>query len=139
MSFSWGKGELVRERIGEHVLEHLIPLRRLLDAGLRVGCGSDWGPKNVFEHIALAVEPTYRGQRRAARRRPGSRARRRSRCGRARPPTCCAGRGSASLEPGHHADLCVVDRDPLECAVEDLPGTEVRATLLGGEAVHGEL
>ena len=61
MSFSWGKGELVRERLGEHLLEHFIPLRRLLDAGLRVGCGTDWGPKNVFEHIALAVEPTYSG------------------------------------------------------------------------------
>lgn len=59
MSFSWGKGEPARKRIGEHMLEHLIPLRRLLDAGLRVGCGTDWGPKNVFEHIALAVEPTY--------------------------------------------------------------------------------
>jgi predicted amidohydrolase YtcJ len=36
------------------VLGDLIPLRRMLDAGLVVGCGSDWGPKNVFEHIALA-------------------------------------------------------------------------------------
>jgi predicted amidohydrolase YtcJ len=31
MSFPWGKGELVRERFGEHLLEHLVPLRRLLD------------------------------------------------------------------------------------------------------------
>jgi predicted amidohydrolase YtcJ len=44
-----------------------------------------------------------------------------------------------SLEPGNRADLCVVDRNPLGCPVEELPGTEVLATLLGGEAVHGEL
>ena len=41
MSFSWGKGDLFIERIGEHVLEHLIPLRRLLDAGMTVACGLD--------------------------------------------------------------------------------------------------
>jgi predicted amidohydrolase YtcJ len=138
MSFSWGKGELVRERLGEQMLEHLIPLRRLLDAGLHVGCGTDWGPKNVFEQIALAVEPTYAGS--------GARA-----------PTPGVTRAEAlamwtreaahvlrwerigSLEQGHRADLIVVDRNPLECPIEDLPGTEVRATLLGGAVVHGEL
>ena len=44
------------ERIGEQVLEHLIPLRRMLDAGTRVACGSDWGPKNVFEQIHVVVD-----------------------------------------------------------------------------------
>ena len=29
MSFCWGKGDLFVERVGEDVLEHLIPLRRL--------------------------------------------------------------------------------------------------------------
>jgi predicted amidohydrolase YtcJ len=47
--------------------------------------------------------------------------------------------GIGSLAPGHHADLCIVDRNPLECAVEDLPATEVRATVLAGDVVHGEL
>lgn len=138
MSFSWGKGDMVRERVGEHMLEHLIPLRRLLDAGLHVGCGTDWGPKNVFEHLALAIEPIYCGSGEAA-------------------PTPGVSRTEAlamwtreaahvlrwqdigSLAPGQHADLCIVDRNPLECPVEDLPGTHVMATLLGGEPVHGQL
>jgi predicted amidohydrolase YtcJ len=138
MSFSWGKGELARERVGEHMLEHLVPLRRLLDAGLHVGCGTDWGPKNVFEHLALAVEPAYAGS--------GARA-----------PTPGVSRtealdmwtreaahvlrwdGIGSLVPGNHADICVVDRNPLECPLEDLPATEVLATLVGGRAVHGDL
>ena len=138
MSFSWGKGELVRERIGEEMLENLIPLQRLLDAGMRVGCGSDWGPKNVFEHIALAVEPTYAGSGASA-------------------PTPGVTREQAlamwtreaahvlrwerigSLQPGYRADVCVVDRDPLHSPVEELPDAEVLATLLGGETVYGEL
>ncbi|MBI5506054.1 MAG: amidohydrolase family protein, partial [Deltaproteobacteria bacterium] len=43
MSFSCAKGDLMAERIGPHVWKDLIPLRRLLRAGLTVGCGSDWG------------------------------------------------------------------------------------------------
>ena len=44
-----------------HVLPDLIPLRRMLDAGLVVGCGSDWGPKNIFEHIELARSHRFAG------------------------------------------------------------------------------
>ena len=39
----------------------LIPLKRLLDAGLPVACGSDWGPKNIFEHVALAETHEFCG------------------------------------------------------------------------------
>ena len=45
--------------------------------------------------------------------------------------------GIGSLVPGQHADLVVVDRDPLRCPVEDLPDTRVIATLLGGRTVAG--
>ncbi len=138
MSFSWGKGELVRERIGEHMLEHLIPLQRLLDAGLHVGCGTDWGPKNVFEHMALAVEPTYAGSGRAAPT-PGVSRKAALAMWTREAAHVLRWEGIGSLEPGHHADLCILDRDPLTCPVEDLPATEVRATLLGGELVHGDL
>jgi predicted amidohydrolase YtcJ len=138
MSFSWGKGELVRERIGEHMLEHLIPLRRLLDAGLHVGCGTDWGPKNVFEHIALAVEPTYAGSGRAAPT-PGISRQEALAMWTSEAAHVLRWEGLGSLEAGNQADLCIVDRDPRTCPVEDLPATEVRATLLGGELVHGDL
>jgi predicted amidohydrolase YtcJ len=43
--------------------------------------------------------------------------------------------GVGTLAPGSHADLIVVDRDPLECALEALPGTQVLRTVLGGRAV----
>jgi hypothetical protein len=44
--------------------------------------------------------------------------------------------GVGTLAPGSHADLVVVDRDPLSCPVEDLPGTRVLRTVLGGRAVY---
>ena len=114
MSFSWGKGELVRERFGEQLLEHLIPLRRLLDAGLHVGCGTDWGPKNVFEQLALAVEPTYCGSGAGAPTPGVSRSEALAMWTR-EAAHVLRWEGIGSLQPGNQADLCIVDRNPLEC------------------------
>jgi hypothetical protein len=137
MSFSWGKGDMFIERIGAHVLADLIPLRRLLDAGMTVACGTDWGPKNVFEHVALATTHEFQG---SGRRNDGPA----QRVGRAQALamwTRDAARvlqweGVGTLAPGSHADLIVVDRDPVETGVDDLPGTRVLRTVLGGAVVH---
>ncbi|WP_426502949.1 amidohydrolase [Dactylosporangium sp. McL0621] len=136
MSFSWGKGELVRERLGEHLLPDFIPLARLLDAGLHVGCGTDWGPKNVFEHIALAVEPHYAASgRRAAT--PGISRRQALSMWTREAAHVLRWEGIGSLEPGHHADLVVVDRDPLNCPIDEIASTRIIATMLGGKTVAG--
>ncbi len=137
MSFCWGKGELFSERIGAEYLADLIPLRRLLDAGMCVGCGSDWGPKNIFEQIALAV--THRFAGRDARNDGPAQAVDRERA--VAMWTRDAARvldweGIGMLAPGFHADLTIVDRDPIACRLEDLPGTRVLATYLGGEVVY---
>jgi hypothetical protein len=138
MSFSWGKGDLLGERIGEHVWPDLIPLRRMLDAGLRVACGTDWGPKNVFEHLALAETHRFAGSGRQNR-------------GPAQPVTraealrmwtvdAAAVLGwtdVGTLRPGAHADLVVLDRDPLSCPLDTLPATRVLRTVVGGRTVHG--
>jgi predicted amidohydrolase YtcJ len=137
MSFTWGKGDMFAERIGTHVLPVLIPLRRMLDAGLLVACGSDWGPKNIFEHIELAQTHRFCGS---------------GRCnlGPAQPVTreeavrmwtCDAARvlrweGIGSLQPGYHADFIVVDRNPLACAIDALPHTQVLRTVVGGHTVY---
>jgi len=136
MSFSWGKGDLFVERIGAHMLPHLIPLRRMLDAGMAVACGTDWGPKNVFEHLALAVTHVFAG---SGRRNDGP-AQRVTRAEALAMWTAAAGRilgwdGVGTLAPGSHADLIVVDRDPLECPLETLAATRVLRTLVGGRVV----
>jgi predicted amidohydrolase YtcJ len=137
MSFSWGKGDLFVERIGEHVLPDLIPLRRMLDAGMPVACGSDWGPKNVFEHLALAVTHAFAG---SGRRNDGP-AQRVTRTEALAMWTTTAGRvlgwdGVGTLAPGSHADLIVVDRDPIDCPLDALPATRVLRTVVGGRTVY---
>jgi predicted amidohydrolase YtcJ len=125
------------ERIGAHVKPDIVPLRRWLDHGVPVGCGTDWGPRNVFEQIALAETCEFAGSgyrnldvgqavtreqailmwtRDAAR--------------------VLGWSGVGSLAPRHHADLTIVDRDPYACAIEDLPGTRVLATLVDGRVTH---
>lgn len=142
MSFSWGKGDLMAERIGDHVHADLIPLKRLLDAGLVVACGSDWGPKNVFEQIALAETHEFCGSGRRNR----SRAHQVTREEALLMWTRDAGRvlqweGIGTLAPGAHADAIVVDRDPIDCEIDRLPDTVVLRTLLAGNPVYdsGEL
>jgi predicted amidohydrolase YtcJ len=137
MSFSCAKGDLFEKRVGSHVWKDLIPLKRLLEAGLLVAAGSDWGPKNIFEHIALAETHEFWG---SGRRNDGP-AQKVSREEAVRMWTCDAARaldweGIGSLAPGSHADLLIVDRDTLSCPVEDLAGTQVLKTVLGGEVVY---
>ena len=137
MSFSCAKGDLFEKRIGPHVWPDLIPLKRLLDAGLLVAAGSDWGPKNIFEHIALAQTHEFWG---SGRRNDGP-AQKVTREQALRMWTCDAAKalgweGVGSLAPGSHADFIVVDRDTLTCRVEDLPATQVLRTVFDGEIVH---
>ncbi|MBI5503944.1 MAG: amidohydrolase family protein [Deltaproteobacteria bacterium] len=130
------------ERIGPHVWKDLIPLRRLLRAGLTVGCGSDWGPKNVFEQIALAQTHEFWGSghrnddddHRVTRRQAVAMWTRDA-------ATALDWPGIGALNPGNHADLIVLDRDIIECANQDLPATRVLRTVLGGETMFdgGEL
>lgn len=136
MSFSHFKMERFRERIGKDVLRDLIPLQRELDHGFSVGCGTDWGPANVFEHMRFAqTHETVYG---ASNNSPSHGV---SRLDAIAMWTRMAAKvlrwdGIGSLTPGHHADLIVVDRDPLTTQVDELADTQVLLTLLGGDVVH---
>jgi predicted amidohydrolase YtcJ len=137
MSFSCAKGDLFEKRIGRHIWRDLVPLKRLRDAGLLVAAGSDWGPKNLFEHIALAETHEFWG---SGRRNDGP-AQKVSRVEAVRMWTSNAARvlgweGIGTLAPGGYADLVVLDRDTLSCPVEDLASTKVLRTVLGGDTVY---
>jgi len=137
MSFSWGKGDLLGERIGSYVWKDLLPLRRLLDAGLAVGCGTDWGPKNIFEHVELAQ--THRFCR-SGRQNLGPAqgvSREEALFMWTRDAAAVLGwEGLGTLQPGSHADLIVVDRDPLACPLGDLAATRVLRTVVAGRTVY---
>jgi predicted amidohydrolase YtcJ len=47
--------------------------------------------------------------------------------------------GVGDLRPGSYADLILLDRDPVTCALDDLPDIRVLATVVAGRAVTGRL
>jgi hypothetical protein len=135
--FHWGKGDMYGERLGRHVWKDLVPLRRLLDHNLPVGCGTDWGPRNIFEQMQLAVTCEFAGSRH-----------RNLDAGQAVTReealllwTRDAARvlewqGVGTLAAGGCADLVFVDRNPVTCPIEDLPDTRVLRTVFDGRTVY---
>jgi predicted amidohydrolase YtcJ len=140
MTFLFGTGDLFRRRfkpeLRDAMMSDLLPLRRYFDAGMTVAAGADWGPKNVFEQIQLALTHTT----------PSNfcnlgAAQTISRTQAFSMWTRNAARvlqwdDIGSLSPGFHADLIVVDRDPLECPVAELSATRVLRTLFSGDTVY---
>ena len=142
ISFSWGKGDMFIERIGEHALKDLIPLKRYLDAGIPVACGSDWGPKNIFEQMELAVSHRFCGSGRTNRGPAQGVTREEALMMWTRDAAKVLGwERIGTLSQGNHADLIVIDRDPLNCDLDVLPRTRIVLTMLGGKIVYdtGEL
>jgi len=138
MSFAFFKQHTYWERIGKDVLRDLIPLRREIDLGFDVACGSDWGPENIWEHIAFGE--THEGVFGSSNQGPAQNISRLeslatwTRNG----AHVMRWNGIGSLEPGSHADLIVLDRDPLGCDVDALKQTRVNLTLVSGVPVHDD-
>lgn len=139
VGFAWGKGAMYDERIGRHIWRDMVPLRRLLDAGLDVSGGSDWGPKSPWEQIALAQTHEIAG---TDLRNDGP-DQVITRMESLAMWTTSAAKilgwsGIGSIRPGNHADLIFVDRDPSTCDIDDLKHTRVHRTLLAGNVVHDD-
>jgi predicted amidohydrolase YtcJ len=136
LSFCFGKGDLYRERLGARMLDELVPAGKMFASGANVGLGSDWGPDSVFEHIALAETREFAGSgyRHTG---PGySITRQQALDGwTVNNARLMRWEGIGSLRPGSQADLVIVDRNPLTCAIDDLPKTQVLRTILGGKDV----
>ena len=136
LSFCWGKGDMYAERLGEEALKDLVPVGKMFDIGANVGLGADWGPASPFEHMALAQAREFAG---SGRRHDGpgySINRQQALDGWTRNNArLMQWQGIGALEPGSKADLVIVDRNPLTCAIEDFPKTQVLRTVFDGADV----
>jgi predicted amidohydrolase YtcJ len=140
MTYLFGMGDLFRKRfrpeLRDALMKDLLPLRRYLDAGMTVTGGADWGPKSVFEHIQLSLTHTTPsgycnlGPAQAITRTEAISMWTRNAA------RLLQWNDIGSLKPGYHADLIVVDRDPLTCTVDELGGTRVLRTMFAGRTVY---
>ncbi|WP_433710225.1 amidohydrolase [Nocardia sp. CA-084685] len=135
-----GDGPVVRERMGADLLADWNPFRRMVDAGIPVAASTDWGPKNPWDCMALSVthELGKGPERNDGPAQVVTRQEAYAMWGR-KASEVLEWEGIGDLRPGSYADVVLLDRDPVECPIEDLPGTQVIATLVGGRVVSGAL
>lgn len=137
MSFCWGKGDLFRERMKHVKFDELMPLRRFFDAGFDVAGGSDWGPKNSFEQIELALTHEFGC---SGHRNLGAN----QRIDRAEALAMWTTGAAAvmqwpqigSLAVGAYGDVVVVDRDLVTCTEAEIGKSRALMTMVGGRVVH---
>lgn len=150
LSFQWGKPgadtvDTVRDYLGPARHALLEPSGLLEIYGARIVFGSDWPVDALNEWLALQIAVTRRAVGADAEKYPG-------RLG-VDPglPLISAIRAMTinaayslrqetevgSLEVGKLADLIVIDRDLFAIAPEEIGGTKVLLTVVGGRTVHG--
>ncbi len=134
----------LREVFGPARMKILEPAGLLAAAGAPIAFGSDWPVDALDEWFALKVGVTRTGPADSA---PEYRGRLGADPGLApsavlRAATIGAAYelheddATGSLEVGKAADLIVLDRNPLVVPAEDIAGTRVLQTLVGGEVVY---
>ncbi|MGQ4600917.1 amidohydrolase family protein [Nocardia sp. R6R-6] len=136
-SFTFGKGDMIAERFGPEALTLLNTFRTHLDAGLSAAAGMDWGPTNPFEQMQIAVTHQMfpSGRTNAGPAQAISRAEAFA-MWTANGAKLLGWEGIGTLSPGNHADLAIVDRNPITCEIDALPTTRVLRTHVGGRLVH---
>ena len=137
-SFCWGKAAMYEERAGSETLKDLTPMAKLFASGANVGFGSDWGPANPFEHMALSQTGEIGGTSGRRIDNPGYAISRQQAfdgwtVNNAR---LMQWKEIGALVPGSHADFSIVDRNPLTVDLADLPGTQILKTALGGRDIY---
>jgi hypothetical protein len=132
-NFVHSLGEHMRVALNEEQLEHIIPFRSLLEAGVPVALSADGLPQNPMYGIYAAVaRKTDRGnalgQTEAVSVIAALRAYTRTSA-----YALSGEKDWGSLEPGKMADLIALDRDPLTVPIERIKDIQVVLTLKSGK------
>ena len=134
----YSSGDAYHEIFGEGGVKNWMPLRRVLDMGIRVHANSDFPSTPIDPFIGLQAAVTRRSK--------GGRFVDRSQAVTIREALHMFTTANAyatfeehdagTIARGKRADLILVDRDPFETPPEELMSTKVLATILDGEVVH---
>jgi hypothetical protein len=130
-------GHLTRSELGPERENDIVPLRRLLDAGIRVSLATDNVPTTLFYPIwhAVARQNMFSNDTIA----PDQA------LSREEALRCATNNGAwltfeedvkGSLEVGKLADMAVLSADPLTCAEDDIKDITAETTIVGGRVVH---
>jgi predicted amidohydrolase YtcJ len=130
------QGEILRSRVGPEAEDTIVPLRKLLDAGVTVALATDNVPTTLFNPIAQTITRLDRYANRAiapSQRLTREEALRAATTGGAW--LTLEEREKGTLEPGKLADLAVLSEDPLTVDEARIAGIVADLTIVGGRVV----
>lgn len=134
--YIYREGTELKRKLGPDREAEIVPLRSLLDAGVRVCLASDNVPPNLFKTLWHVV---------ARRSREGEIVGRSQALTREEALMCASRNGAylshdedrkGTLEPGKFADLAVLEQDVLTCAEDRIADIRVAMTIVDGSIVH---
>lgn len=137
MSFRWGKGDMYRERLGDEMLDLVVPVGSQFASGATISLGQDWGPFSPFEHMKLAQTGEL-----ALSDFPNDPATHTITAQQAldgwtvNTARMMQWEGIGALQPGFQADIAIVDHNPLTADLDSLAATEVLRTVFDGRDVY---
>lgn len=135
--YIYKQGHLLRDRLGPDREDDVVPLRRLLDAGVHVSFATDNVPISLWHPIWQAVARRTRDTDEVIA--PAQRLTREEAL------RCATAEGAwlsfeedrkGTLEAGKFADFAVLSDDPLTCPEESLRDIEARMTVVDGRVVY---
>jgi predicted amidohydrolase YtcJ len=130
--------EVAVPMLGPDRARHIYAFRSLLDAGAPYALSSDWGVSTLNPFAIIATALTRRATADGPAFLPDQRLTREEALrGYTTHAAAAAWRpDTGSLAVGAHADLILLDRDPMTCDLREIAGTRVLLTLLAGNEVH---
>jgi hypothetical protein len=128
-------GDQLIAQLGEKV-DNVLPLRRLMDAGVHVSLATDNVPPTLMVPIAHVVTRKTAGGQRIAPSQALSRMEALAAASREGAYLTFEEDEKGTIEPGKYADLAVLSEDLLTCPEEHIADTRSLTTITGGRIVY---
>jgi predicted amidohydrolase YtcJ len=134
----YSSGDAYHEIFGADGVKNWMPLRKVLDMGIRVHANSDFPstPMNPFIGLQAAVTRCSKGGREVDRSQAVTIKESVHMFTTANAYASFEERDAGTIAVGKRADLMLIDRDPFETPADQIMGTKVLATILDGDVVH---
>lgn len=134
----YASGDAYHEIFGADGVKNWMPLRKLLDMGIRVHANSDFPstPIDPFIGLQAAVTRRSKGGREVDRSQAVTIQEAVHMFTTANAYATFEERDAGTIAVGKRADLMLVDQDPYETPADQLMKTKVLATILDGDVVH---
>lgn len=137
MSFRWGKGDMYRERLGDDMMDKIVPVGSFFASGGNISLGQDWSPFSPFEHMKLAQTGELALSDFPCDKHTHTISAQQALDGwTVNTAKLMQWEGIGALMAGYKADIAIVDQNPLTAHLDALAGAEVLRTVFDGRDVY---